>query len=209
MKIKALTVGPIMENCYILYDEKTLDAIIIDPGDEADRILSVVQKLNLRVKYIVNTHGHADHIGANGELLRSLPGAKLAIHADDAAMLTDPSLNLSISGYMGRTIISPPADIILHEGDTIDFGSCSLKVIHTPGHTPGGICLVGEGVVMSGDSLFEGSIGRTDLPGGSMRDLVAALKKKILVLDPDLKVYPGHGGPTEIGFERNTNPYLG
>ncbi len=207
MKIKALTVGPIMENCYILYDEKTLEGIIVDPGDEADRILSVVKQLNLKIKYIVNTHGHADHIGANAQLVSAL-GAKLAIHADDAPMLTDPGLNLSISGYMGRTIISPPADVILHEGDEIKFGSCSLRVIHTPGHTPGGICLVGEGVVMSGDSLFEGSIGRTDLPGGSMRQLVTALKKKIIVLNPDLKVYPGHGGPTEIGFERNTNPYL-
>ena len=207
MKIKALTVGPIMENCYILYDEKTLEGIIVDPGDEADRILSVVKQLNLKIKYIVNTHGHADHIGANAQLVQAL-GAKLAIHADDAPMLTDPGLNLSVSGYMGRTIISPPADVILHEGDEIKFGSCSLRVIHTPGHTPGGICLVGEGVVMSGDSLFEGSIGRTDLPGGSMRQLVTALKKKIIVLNPDLKVYPGHGGATEIGFERNTNPYL-
>ena len=189
MKIKALVVGPIMENCYILYDEQTLEGIIVDPGDEAISILNVVDNLKLHIKYIVNTHGHADHIGANKELGLALK-AKLAIHADDACMLTDPHLNLSENGYMGRPIISQPADIILHEGDIISFGNCNLKVIHTPGHTPGGICLVGEGVVMSGDSLFAGSIGRTDFPTGSMTDLISNLKAKILTLDENLTVFP-------------------
>lgn len=208
MKIKALVVGPIMENCYVLYDEETLNGIIVDPGDDANKILDVVSKLKLTIKYIVNTHGHADHIGANKELGEAL-GAKLAIHADDVAMLTDPSLNLSECGYMGRPIISQPADIILHEGDIIEFGNCKLTVIHTPGHTPGGICLVGEGVVMSGDSLFAGSIGRTDFPTGSMTDLIHSLKTKILTLDKNLKVYPGHGGATTIDYECQANPYLG
>lgn len=188
MKIKALVVGPIMENCYILYDEQTLEGIIVDPGDEATSILNVVDNLKLHIKYIVNTHGHADHIGANKELGLALK-AKLAIHADDACILTDPHLNLSENGYMGRPIISQPADIILHEGDIISFGNCNLKVIHTPGHTPGGICLVGEGVVMSGDSLFAGSIGRTDFPTGSMTDLISNLKAKILTLDENLTVF--------------------
>lgn len=188
MKIKALVVGPIMENCYILYDEQTLEGIIVDPGDEATSILNVVDNLKLHIKYIVNTHGHADHIGANKELGLALK-AKLSIHADDACMLTDPHLNLSENGYMGRPIISQPADIILHEGDIISFGNCNLKVIHTPGHTPGGICLVGEGVVMSGDSLFAGSIGRTDFPTGSMTDLISNLKAKILTLDENLTVF--------------------
>ena len=200
MKIKALVVGPIMENCYILYDEQTLEGIIVDPGDEATSILNVVDNLKLHIKYIVNTHGHADHIGANKELGLALK-AKLAIHADDACMLTDPHLNLSENGYMGRPIISQPADIILHEGDIISFGNCNLKVIHTPGHTPGGICLVGEGVVMSGDSLFAGSIGRTDFPTGSMTDLISNLKAKILTLDENLTVFPGHGGATTIAYE--------
>ena len=206
MKIKALVVGPIMENCYILYDEQTLEGIIVDPGDEATSILNVVDNLKLHIKYIVNTHGHADHIGANKELGLK---AKLAIHADDACMLTDPHLNLSENGYMGRPIISQPADIILHEGDIISFGNCNLKVIHTPGHTPGGICLVGEGVVMSGDSLFAGSIGRTDFPTGSMTDLISNLKAKILTLDENLTVFPGHGGATTIAYEKQINPYLG
>ena len=213
MKIKALVVGPIMENCYILYDEQTLEGIIVDPGDEATSILNVVDNLklhikNLVVKYIMLTHGHADHIGANKELGLALK-AKLAIHADDACMLTDPHLNLSENGYMGRPIISQPADIILHEGDIISFGNCNLKVIHTPGHTPGGICLVGEGVVMSGDSLFAGSIGRTDFPTGSMTDLISNLKAKILTLDENLTVFPGHGGATTIAYEKQINPYLG
>ena len=188
MKIKALVVGPIMENCYILYDEQTLEGIIVDPGDEATSILNVVDNLKLHIKYIVNTHGHADHIGANKELGLALK-AKLSIHADDACMLTDPHLNLSENGYMGRPIISQPADIILHEGDIISFGNCNLKVIHTPGHTPGGICLVGEGVVMSGDSLFAGSIGRTDFPTGSMTDLISNLKAKILTLDENFNCF--------------------
>lgn len=208
MKIKALVVGPIMENCYILHDEQTLEGIIVDPGDEATSILNVVDNLKLHIKYIVNTHGHADHIGANKELGLALK-AKLAIHADDACMLTDPHLNLSENGYMGRPIISQSADIILHEGDIISFGNCNLKVIHTPGHTPGGICLVGEGVVMSGDSLFAGSIGRTDFPTGSMTDLISNLKAKILTLDENLTVFPGHGGATTIAYEKQINPYLG
>lgn len=207
MKIISLTVGPIMENCYIIYDEQSLEGIIVDPGDEADRILNAVHKLNLTVKYIVNTHGHADHIGANKDLCEKLH-AKLAIHADDAAMLTDPQKNLSISGYMGRLIISRPADILLHDGDAISFGSCQFKVIHTPGHTPGGICLAGENIVISGDSLFAGSIGRTDFPTGSMINLISSLKEKIMTLDPAMHVFPGHGGTTTISWEKHNNPYL-
>lgn len=196
-----------MENCYIIYDEQSLEGIIVDPGDEAGRILETVHNLNLIIKYIVNTHGHADHIGANKELGEKLQ-AKLAIHADDAAMLTDPQLNLSVAGYMGRIIISQPADILLHEKDIISFGNCRFKVIHTPGHTPGGICLVGEGIVISGDSLFAGSIGRTDFPTGSLTDLVSSLKEKIMTLDPAMQVFPGHGGTSVIGWEKQNNPYL-
>lgn len=207
MKIVSLTVGPIMENCYIIYDEQSLEGIIVDPGDEAGRILETVHNLNLTIKYIINTHGHADHIGANKELGEKLQ-AKLAIHADDAAMLTDPQLNLSVAGYMGRIIISQPADILLHEKDIISFGNCRFKVIHTPGHTPGGICLVGEGIVISGDSLFAGSIGRTDFPTGSLTDLVSSLKEKIMTLDPAMQVFPGHGGTSVIGWEKQNNPYL-
>lgn len=196
-----------MENCYIIYDEQSLEGIIVDPGDEAGRILETVHNLNLTIKYIVNTHGHADHIGANKELGEKLQ-AKLAIHADDAVMLTDPQLNLSVAGYMGRIIISQPADILLHEKDIISFGNCKFKVIHTPGHTPGGICLVGEGIVISGDSLFAGSIGRTDFPTGSLTDLVSSLKEKIMTLDPAMQVFPGHGGTSVIGWEKQNNPYL-
>lgn len=196
-----------MENCYIIYDEQSLEGIIVDPGDEAGRILETVHNLNLTIKYIVNTHGHADHIGANKELGEKLQ-AKLAIHADDAAMLTDPQLNLSVAGYMGRIIISQPADILLHEKDIISFGNCRFKVIHTPGHTPGGICLVGEDIVISGDSLFAGSIGRTDFPTGSLTDLVSSLKEKIMTLDPAMQVFPGHGGTSVIGWEKQNNPYL-
>lgn len=207
MKVITLTVGPIMENCYILYDENTLDGIIVDPGAEANRILATVAKLHLNIKYIVNTHGHADHIGANREIGEALH-CKLAIHQDDEPMLASPDVNLSSSGYMGKLITSQSADILLKENDIIEFGNCQLKVLHTPGHTPGGICLVGEGVVMSGDTLFAGSVGRTDLPGGSMRQLITAIRTKLMPLNPDLKVYPGHGPSSTIGEECQSNPYL-
>lgn len=205
MKIIALTVGPIATNCYIVYDEASREALVIDPGAEGKRIVAEVEKNHLKVKYIVNTHGHGDHIAAN-KYVKEATGAELLIHAADAPMLTDARLNMT--AYMGKGISEPAADRFLAEGDVLKLGTTEFKVLHTPGHSPGGICLLGEQVVFVGDTLFQYSIGRDDLPGGSFTQLINSIKTKLLTLDDKIIVYPGHGPITTIGNERRGNPFL-
>lgn len=205
MKVKALLVGPLATNCYIAYCEETLEAIIIDPGGDANRILDYVSKENLEVKFIVNTHGHADHVSADDELRKTLK-AHLLIHRADLEMLENPDLNLS--AFMNETVKVSRPDRLLEDGDIVNFGMVRLKVIHTPGHTPGSICLLGEDSLFTGDTLFAGSVGRTDIPGGSFRQLIHSLKFRIMPLPDGLKVYPGHGPETVLGFEKRANHYL-
>jgi hydroxyacylglutathione hydrolase len=205
MKLNQLTVGQLGVNCYIVSCEDTNEALVIDPGDNVEIILEKIEQENLQVKYIVNTHGHADHIGAN-KILKNKTNAAIAIHSDDAPMLNNPKLNLSV--YIGASIISDPADIILNAGDTITIGNVNLSVLHTPGHTKGGICLLTEGALFSGDTLFAESIGRCDFPDGSMNDLIHGIQSQLMKLPDDIKVYPGHGPVTTIGWERTHNPYL-
>lgn len=205
MKLTQLTVGQLGVNCYIVSCEDTKEALVIDPGDNAEIILEKVAQENLQVKYIVNTHGHADHIGANN-ILKNKTKAVIAIHIDDVPMLDNPKLNLSV--YIGASIISDPADIILNAGDIITIGNVKLSVLHTPGHTKGGICLLTEGALFSGDTLFAESIGRCDFPDGSMNDLIHSIQSQLMKLPDDIKVYPGHGPATTIGWERIHNPYL-
>lgn len=205
MKIESLVVGPIGVNCYIVFDENTLEGIVIDPGGNAGEIIKAVNDKKITVKYVVNTHGHSDHIGANTEICKAFQ-AKLLIHRKDKNMLIDTRDNLSF--YMGMNIISKMADGFVDEGDTIEFGEIKLKVRHTPGHSAGGICLVGDGVVFSGDTLFAESIGRCDFPGGSEITLINSIKEKILPLPDETKVFPGHGPATTVGWERKLNPYL-
>lgn len=205
MKIITLPVGPIQANCYIVYDEKTKETVIIDPGAEGSRIMDVVKKENLQVKMIVNTHGHSDHIGAD-KYVREATGAAVAIHELDAPMLVSARENLSL--YLGEKVEQPAADLLLHDGDCIGSGEVQFTVIHTPGHTRGGICLLFAEALFSGDTLFAESIGRTDFPGGSMNDLLKGVKTKLFTLDDSLVVYPGHGSSTTIGWEKNHNPYL-
>lgn len=205
MILKALAVGPIMANCYILGCERTRSAAVIDPGDEADRILLKLAEDNLRLEYIINTHGHFDHVGANGPLKKAT-GAEIVIHPADAPMLaqlgrTAASFGLSVEN-------SPPPDRTVGEGDVISFGDISLKVLHTPGHSPGGISLYTDGMVFVGDTLFAGSIGRTDLPGGDFNTLIAAIKTKLFPLGDDVLVYTGHGPETTVGREKRANPFL-
>ncbi|WP_110952861.1 MBL fold metallo-hydrolase [Anaerosinus massiliensis] len=205
MRIEQLVVGQLSVNCYIVSCENTKEAMVIDPGDEAEAILDKIEKAQLDVKYIVNTHGHADHIGAN-TLVQNKTNAVIAIHGEDAPMLDNATLNLS--AYIGQSVTSKRADRILQDGDTITIGDIAFSVLHTPGHTKGGICLLNEDVLFSGDTLFSESIGRTDFPGGSMQTIIDSIQKKLLPLPDHTKVYPGHGSCTTIGWERVHNQFL-
>ena len=204
LTIQSFAVMPFDENCYVVSDE-TGEGVVIDPGGMAKQILAYIREAKLSIAAVLNTHGHCDHIGANDEI-RDETGAPLYIHREDAAMISDMKLNLS--AFMGFRVISRPAEQLLSEGDKISFGQSELEVIHTPGHTKGGVCFVGEGAAFTGDTLFAGSIGRSDFPGGSERDLIGNIKKKLLALPDETKVYSGHGPSAEIGWERKCNPYL-
>jgi len=207
MFIKRLVVGVLETNCYLISCKKTKIAAVIDPGgeDEVDLILNLLQKNNFDLKYIINTHGHIDHIAGN-KTLKAKTEALLLIHRLDADMLVNANKNFS--SFMGKEICSPHADKLLEEGDEISLGTLNLIVIHTPGHTLGGISLVSNNIVFTGDTLFAGGIGRTDLPGGSYQDLIKSIKEKLLILGDDKIIYPGHGPDSTIGEERRTNPYL-
>lgn len=205
MIFKCIPVGSIEANCYIIGCPETRLAVVVDSGDEGRRILSHVQKHGLRVLYIINTHGHLDHIGANGAV-KEATGAQILIHSGDAPMLTDPALNFS--KFMGHPIAGPPADRLVQDGDVLQVGTLRLNVIHTPGHTPGGICLLIGDHLITGDTLFAGSIGRTDFPGGSHETLIESIKEKLLILPDETRVYPGHGPESTIGEEREGNPFL-
>jgi len=203
--IKRLEVGPFASNCYIVGSESTKEGLIIDPGDEAGEILKSVKDLGLDIKIIVLTHGHIDHIGALKEV-KEATGAEVAIHTDDAQSLHGGGQ--SLGALFGLSYGAPPSpDRLLKGGDSIDIGDLHFMVLHTPGHTPGGICLLGHGMVFTGDTLFNYGIGRTDL-GGSYSQLMNSIHTKLMVLPDDTTVYPGHGPETTIGAERQGNPFL-
>ena len=205
MIIKKLEVGPIMANCFILGCETTKQAVVIDPGDDADRILMELAKSELKVKYLINTHGHFDHVSAN-KRMKEATGAEIAIHPEDEPMLHELSQSALMFGLSSEN--SPPADILLEDGDEVTFGEITLQVIHTPGHSKGGISLYTKGHLFSGDTLFSGSIGRTDLPGGDYDTLISNIREKLLIFDEDTIVYTGHGPETTIGNEKRMNPFL-
>jgi len=204
--IKTLVVGPIMANSFVLGCEETHEAVVIDPGDEADRILLALAESDLSLKYIINTHGHLDHVGAN-KRLKEITGAPILIHPLDAPMLNQVASSAAAWGIAAEN--SPPPDHELEDGDHVAFGRINLKVIHTPGHTPGGISLCTEQEVFVGDTLFAGSIGRTDFPGGSFETIKKSIRQKLFALNDGFTVYPGHGPTTTIAEERRTNPFVG
>jgi len=202
--IKSLAVGPIQANCFIIGCETTMAGAVIDPGDDADRIMAEVKKANLRIDAIINTHGHFDHVGGNRQL-KAATGAALMIHSLDAPMLAQ--LDRMAGAFGLKADNSPAPDRTLDDGDTLSVGELRLTVLHTPGHTPGGISLHTNGCVFVGDTLFQGSIGRTDFPGGDFDTLIRSIRTKLFALDEQTTVYTGHGPETTIGTEKRTNPF--
>ena len=195
-----------MANCFIVGCDETKEAVVIDPGDDTNRILLALAGLALKVKYIINTHGHFDHVGGNKKM-KAATGADILIHPLDAHMLGTLASTATAWGLSADD--SPPPDRTVVDGDRIDFGTLALTVIHTPGHSPGGIALYTDGNVFVGDTLFAGSIGRTDFPGGDYGTLISSIRNKLFVLGDDVRVFTGHGPETTIGRERQFNPFLG
>ena len=204
MLIEKIVVGDIETNCYMLADQKNKIGLVIDPGDDYNKIAEKIEKLKVRIEKIILTHGHIDHIAALDDL-KKYTKAEVLIHSNDARMLSDSASNLSM--LVGDEHKFLPADKFLKDGDVIKCGEIELKVIHTPGHTPGGVCLVGKSAIFTGDTLFNESVGRTDLPGSSGDDLKKSLEK-ILEIKENLEVYPGHGPVSHLEWERNNNPFL-
>jgi len=208
MVVKQLKLSKMAIFCYLVGDEKTRTCALIDPAFETDRILAEVKKAGFRVTHIINTHCHADHTAGNAAI-KAATGARIYIHRADA-----DKLNSMMNGAFARVLGgrgSPKADVLLEDGDTIAIGSTALKVVHTPGHTPGGICLYIDGHLFTGDTLFVGAIGRTDLPGGSLDQLVSAIRQKIYTLPGTTVIWPGHDygirPSSTIEYEKRTNPY--
>ncbi|MDI6781395.1 MAG: MBL fold metallo-hydrolase [bacterium] len=199
MQLYTLVVGDLRVNCYIIAQENASECVIIDPGEDGERILRLLKEKELDPVYIINTHGHIDHIGANSFIARQT-GAKILIHQNDERMLHDPISNLS--SFLGNHKITPQADRILKDGDVLDVSGMIIEILHTPGHTKGGICLKICNCVFTGDTLFAGGIGRTDLPDGSYKTLMESINKKLMVLDDETIIYPGHGESSTIGRER-------
>ena len=207
MIFEILTVGPLAVNCFILGDPSTGDGVVVDPGDEAERILAAVQRLGLTIRDVINTHGHFDHVGGNRQVIAAT-GARLLIHRNDSPFLGRAVDTASIYGL--STENSPPPDEHLEDGRVIRVGGFPIQVLHTPGHTPGGCCLLleGQGKIITGDTLFAEGVGRTDFPGSSHEDLIAGIRTKLMTLPDDTVVYPGHGPSTTIGHEKRYNPYI-
>ena len=206
MLIKQLTVGQVQTNCYIAGCETTHEGVVIDPGDEAERILAEVKKMGLTIKYILNTHAHFDHIMANGPMVKAT-GAPLAIHPLELPLLHQKG-GAAMFGLSAPS--SPEPDIMLAEGDTISFGQYTFQVLFTPGHTVGHVSFYEPtaGVIFDGDVLFAQGIGRTDFPGGNHKTLLTSIYEKLMVLPDETVVYSGHGPVTTIGDERASNPWL-
>ena len=204
MIIKKFVVGPLENNCFLIIDEASKECFITDPGDEPDRILDFITENGLTARYLVCTHAHFDHVAAIPEL-KAGTGAQIVIHRADLPIYDRSQEHASAWGFEIDPL--PHPDIFVSEGDLIKIGNLRFEILHTPGHSPGGICLYGEGVVITGDTLFAGSVGRTDLPGGDVLKLKLSFQR-LLSLSDETQVLPGHGPETTIGRERSENFFV-
>jgi len=205
MLLETLVVGHLSVNCYIFACEKTHQAAIVDPGDEADQILSVVKKLDCRVKYILLTHGHIDHL-SQIPILKNKLKAEFLMHEQDIPLVQSASTQAALFGLPDPGDLKP--DRFLNDGDIIHLGELTIQVIHSPGHSPGSITFQVNQKLFVGDLIFNGSIGRTDLPGGDYSQIIESIQKKIFTLPDSVEIYPGHGPATTVGIEKNTNPFF-
>lgn len=201
MIIQKIIVGPLESNCYIIADEQTKEAIIVDPGDEPDIIIDFIKEKTLQVKYVVCTHAHFDHIGAVSEMKQET-GAPIVIHRDEQEVYRSTRKQAALWGFDLEEL--PKPDMLVSEGDILEIGSLKFMIIHTPGHSPGGICLSGEDILITGDTVFAGSVGRTDLHGGDIIQLKKSFKR-LMSLPEKIKILPGHGPETTIGKEKKEN----
>lgn len=199
MEVRRVPAGVYAANCYILMDEETKEAAVMDPGGDADDLSKVIKEMGAKVKYILLTHGHVDHVGAVTELKDEFK-APVYINEEDYKMISNRE-------YIYGDIIGK-VDGYINEGDSFKLGSSEIKVLQTPGHTPGGVCFLVDNMVITGDTLFAGSIGRTDLGGGDYEAIIRSIKEKLMILPDDTIVLPGHGGQSTIGRERVHNPFL-
>lgn len=205
MNYEVIAVGPLETNCYVVYCQDSLECAVIDPGAEADRIFQLIARKSLKPALILNTHGHIDHIGANKDIKEKF-NIPLYIHSADSAMLGNVQQS-EMAAFLG-VVDSPSPDHLLNDGDKVKIGESFLRVIHTPGHSPGSVSFLGDGFLLSGDTLFFGGVGRTDLPGGSWEDMESSIKNKILTMPDEMIVLPGHGPFTTVGQEKRANPFI-
>ena len=206
MIIKNFYTGPLSVNCYVVTDEKTKKTFMVDPGGHNVDMVNYIKENQFELEYIILTHGHGDHIGGVPDIMKEFPNVKLIGCIHDKAMFEDARMNMSTMIYGIPVEFS--ADQYVDDGETMKIGEMELRFFHTPGHTPGGMCILLDDVVFSGDTLFEQSIGRTDFPGSSFQAIVKSIHEKLFVLPDDTTVLPGHMGTTTIGFEKENNPFV-